>query len=302
MGTPLPGSRHTEYPMRPLPSLALLAVVLLARSHPALAGEGATCVAPPPGLVSWWPAEDGGQDAAGDHDATFDDADTAPGHVGDAFSFDGTDDSLSVEDDPSFTQQVFSLVAWFRASTAANDAAAFLVARSGPNGTEGFELGVRPVGGNVLRFTLNGGAGGADLSGTTDVFDDAFHLVVASYDGERMRLFLDGALEAEASVATAVQYTVGAPLHFGRREMTTIPGFWNGLIDEVQFYAGRALCPTQAAAIFAAGSAGQCFEGEPPPCLDPFLCYKAKTSKSGPGFEGGGTATLEGPFETLPSR
>jgi len=285
--------------MRCIRSLATLAVsVALLGAVAARAGVGPSCVAPPAGLASWWPGQDSAEDVQGSNEGTLQNGATfAAAQVGNGFSFDGVDDFVSVGDDASLTPQVFTLSAWFRSAAAADPAAAFLVARSGSDGVSGYELGVFPPSG-ALRFTLNGGAGGADLTGATAVLDDAFHHVTASYDGATMRLFLDGVLDAELAVATAIAYPAGASFTIGRRERAAIPGFWTGVVDEVQLFAGHALCAAEAAAIAGAGSAGQCPGGVETFCLDPFLCYKAKPTKGGPGFAGGG-AILEGPIESL---
>ena len=51
-----------------------------------------TCVDPPEGLISWWPAEGNADDILGDNDGTLVNGATfAPGMVGQAFSFDGTE-------------------------------------------------------------------------------------------------------------------------------------------------------------------------------------------------------------------
>jgi hypothetical protein len=85
----------------------------------------------------------------------------------------------------------------------------------------------------------------------------------------------------------------------GRREglPNGVPEAWNGVIDELQLYAGRALCAAEIAAIVAAGAAGFCGGGIVPICLDPFLCYKAKAAKGTPAFDPL-TVSLSDEFET----
>jgi hypothetical protein len=280
-------------------SLFALMTALCGVNAAARAGEEPLCVAPPEGLVSWWPGESDATDIQGANDGTLENgASFGASRVGNGFALDGVDDFVSVPDDASLTPQTFTLSAWFRSAGAVDPVAAFLVARSGPTGMTGYELGARPNAGGVLRFTLNGGASGADLAGTTNVLDDVLHHVAASYDGAVMRIYLDGALEAELEVSVAMVYPAGSPLTIGRRELNGISGLWTGIVDEVQLFAGRALCASEVAAIVSAGSAGQCADGEQAVCLDSFLCYKAKPTKGGPGFAAR-NATLSGPFEPL---
>ena len=55
----------------------------------------------PPGLVAWWPGERSAVDVAGSHDGTLVGGGTfAPGIVGSAFKFDGTN-SVQVPDSPA---------------------------------------------------------------------------------------------------------------------------------------------------------------------------------------------------------
>lgn len=52
-----------------------------------------SCIAPPAGIVSWWPAEGDALDVGGLNDASLRNGSTyAPGKVGQAFSLDADDD------------------------------------------------------------------------------------------------------------------------------------------------------------------------------------------------------------------
>ena len=79
------------------------------------------CVQPPEGLVSWWDADAVSGTTASDiqdgNDGTLmNGATTAPGKVGDAFSFDGLDDYVEIPDSTllQFTPSTpFSIDSWF---------------------------------------------------------------------------------------------------------------------------------------------------------------------------------------------
>lgn len=65
------------------------------------------CVAPPTGLVSWWPGDGTAIDIVGNNHGILQNGATfAPGMVGLAFSLDGTDDYVSV---PNLDMNSFSL-------------------------------------------------------------------------------------------------------------------------------------------------------------------------------------------------
>src|SRR5712664_141925 len=68
----------------------------------AVLAAGPTCAAPPAGLVSWWRAENNTSDSWGTNNgaATLF-INYAPGKVGQAFSFGGSDIFVQVSDSPS---------------------------------------------------------------------------------------------------------------------------------------------------------------------------------------------------------
>jgi hypothetical protein len=224
----------------------------------------ADCVSPPPGLVAWWRAEGNALDSAGDIHGTLSGATFATGLVGQAFRFDGGNDGVLVGDAVALRPLTnLTIEGWIKTpGVSPSVQASFIAARSG-SAIDGYEFGVYPQPTGELRFTLNGGAGGADLFSTNSVTDNAFHHVAATYDGVRMRIYRDGLLDGEKATAQSLNYTPGSPLWIGRREWNAIPGHFAGLIDELAIY-NRALSPGEIATIHVAGSNGKCDTAVPP--------------------------------------
>lgn len=239
--------------------LWLLALVLAAGSSAARAGELGTCVQPPADLVSWWAAEGNADDETGTNPGDASAAGFAPGPIGVAFAFNGDNEFVSVPDDPSLNLATFTLEAWIEAAELLSPAVGFIAVKSGSFGLQGYEFGVFNATGQ-LRLSLNGALGGADLIAGPDVIDGQLHHVAASYDGARLRLYVDGRLVGCHADSETVQYGVASPLYIGRRPELTFDGDWNGLIDELSLYS-RALCATEIAAIYAAGGSGKCNGG-----------------------------------------
>jgi hypothetical protein len=240
--------------------LWLLALVLAATaSAAARAGELGTCVQPPANLVSWWAAEGNADDETGTNPGDASAAGFAPGPVGVAFTFDGDNEFVSVPDDPSLNLAAFTLEGWIESAELLSPAVGFIAVKSGSDGLEGYEFGVFNATGQ-LRLSLNGALGGADLIAGPDVIDGQLHHVAASYDGARLRLYVDGGLVGCLADSETVQYGVASPFYIGRRPELTFDGDWNGLIDELSLYS-RALCATEIAAIHAAGGSGKCNGG-----------------------------------------
>jgi hypothetical protein len=239
--------------------LFLLALVFDAGASAARAGELGNCVQPPADLVSWWAAEGDADDETGTNPGNASAVDFAPGPVGVAFSFDGDDQFVSVPDDPSLNLAAFTLEGWIESAELLSPAVGFIAVKSGTFGLQGYELGVFNATGQ-LRLTLNGAAGGADLIAGPDIIDGEMHHVAASYDGARLRLYVDGGLVGCLADSETVQYGAASPLYIGRRPELTFDGDWNGLIDELSIYS-RALCSAEIEAIHTAGGSGKCDGG-----------------------------------------
>jgi hypothetical protein len=151
-----------------------------------------------------------------------------------------------------------TLEAWIQTSEVDNH---FIVSKSGSTGTFGYELDVGMINGGRARFTLNGGLDGAtDVHGTTILADGQFHHLVATFDGARSKLYVDGSLEGRQLSTKAPLYEPGSQLFVGARELSGIPGFFPGIVDELTLYS-RALCAAEVAAIYDAGATGKCSGG-----------------------------------------
>ncbi|PYK40035.1 MAG: hypothetical protein DME49_01985, partial [Verrucomicrobia bacterium] len=70
------------------------------------------CATAPSGMISWWPAEGDANDIQDGNDGTINGATFAGGKVGQAFSFDGTDDTVLVSDSNSLHYTDFTYDAW----------------------------------------------------------------------------------------------------------------------------------------------------------------------------------------------
>jgi hypothetical protein len=102
------------------------------------------------------------------------------------------------------------------------------------------------------------------------VNDGAFHHVAVTYDGTTESVYLDGALLAsvpfkQAGYAAKYQYQIGAGYTLNWPAAAAGYFYFQGLIDEVEFF-NRALSAAEIQAIFNAGSAGKCKNVNPGQC------------------------------------
>ncbi|NIM52746.1 MAG: hypothetical protein GTN78_05450 [Gemmatimonadales bacterium] len=211
-----------------------------------------SCVAPPAGLVGWWPGDGNADDIWGGNNGTLVGGSYATGKVADAFNLDGLDDFVNVPDDGSLNiESSFTWDAWIN-----------------PNG-----LGNRPVIASKSAHDFNrvgfevladgSLCGYFDSPGCTvfsfwpvvptGVFT---HVALVFDDGnDVLQLYANGALvglapEPRSPAGNAAALTIG--------KSGILPGFeFNGLIDEFEFF-NVALGPSDIQAIFEAGSEGKC--------------------------------------------
>lgn len=238
------------------------------------------CTAGPVGLVHWWPGQNSGADIIGSvngvrrYGATF-----ADGHVGRAFSFDGVDDYMHLgmlgtigltETDP------FSIAVWVDALELTRLDSLQVVASNymGERGGTGDYSTLLALLGDTVYF----GIGMRQLDGvnTTTTLSVGWHLLVGTYDGTDLALYLDGALVSTATrpFSGSVANTRGwnfadfsPETNAAHAQLGGAPrnGAFNGRIDELQMF-NRALTATDVASILASGTSGRC--QPPPPTLD----------------------------------
>ncbi|HJR58956.1 MAG TPA: LamG-like jellyroll fold domain-containing protein [Vicinamibacterales bacterium] len=109
-----------------------------------------------------------------------------------------------------------------------------------------------------LRFRLRTGSVTTTLvAATGDLPSDTWYHAAASYDGETMRLYLDGVEVGSKAKSGTIATDATVPVSIGRNPDGS--NYLNGIIDDVRIY-DRALTATDIAALMAGG------EGtEPPP-------------------------------------
>jgi len=223
------------------------------------------CITPPKGLVSWWPGDGKMNDIVGKNDPSGANAVAfSPGEVDYGFTF-GPKGWIQIAASPSLANQVFTWAAWVRVDGAipTNDSmgAAILGQVTGGTGSPT----VVPV--QLLwrqmdaRFVFVFGNPRVDKLVSEHSFPwGAFYFLAAEYDGHEFKLFVNGVLEASATLQKTVPYSTSTPWTFGQGGMFAIdsyPRTWNGVIDEVQAF-NRDLTQAEIEAIYNAGSKGEC--------------------------------------------
>ena len=233
--------------------------------------EAQTCVAPPAGIVGWWPANGTANDAvAGNNGQLAGDATFAPAVVGQGFKLDGLGDFVEIPDSPALKPAHMSVEAWVRFDSLDTP----IVSQFGALGLqyivfkknsrifnfEAYALRKQRNGGvDRLAFSvadINGSGGTSPAFSVTPVVVGEFYHVVGTYDGSAVKLYVNGALEGQAAVSVNVDYGT-RPVFIGTSGETVFDGKLNGIVDEASIY-NRALDASEVAALYGAGAAGKC--------------------------------------------
>jgi hypothetical protein len=218
----------------------------------------AACAAPPSGMVAWWRGEDW-RDASGHNHPggsspsgfTFVD-----GIVGRAFSFNGTDQDVSVTAAELQLKAAITIEGW-------------VYETGDQSGYEGIAGTWNDEGGNfrtyllwvrdrTLEFIVSTDGLSYQRAAEVEPFPaDGWAHVAGTYDGTTIRLYQDG-VEVASAPLTGQIATNDAPFLFGMTFGGSVgANHWHGLIDELTVYK-RALTAAEIAAIYGAGSAGKC--------------------------------------------
>ena len=217
------------------------------------------CIAPPSGLVGWWPGDGNYKDMMSNNDGVQVGAvPFSTGEVGQAFSFDGTSSYVDVPTSNGLPSSTWTVEFWFFLNS--NATSQPLVNNFNGTGSRfQIELFLDPTQQTQPTLRLNHISASADTNSNVTPTAGVWHHVAGVHSataGES--LYLDGALIAAnplANVADPVML-----LEFGRSQLHRGgegTGFLNGQLDEVSVY-DRALSASEIQSIFTAGSAGKC--------------------------------------------
>jgi hypothetical protein len=283
-------------------AMILSAAVMLLASP---AGAQQACVAPPQGILAWWPFDEttgptANELIAGRVGTYFGSPTPAPGEVANALRFHGSPDFVGVANDPvwHFGVNDFSIELWanFSAPTGGSigePSDIFIGNDDGPGDQNKWFFA---LGGGFLNFHVNSPTLGPmffPLAPLTPALNTWYHLAVTRA-GALYTLYINGTPVASATNTASIP-SPSAFLTIGEAENI---GFVNGLLDEVTIY-NRALTAAEIQSIWAAGTAGKCKPSSGPALaiasVNPSVGGNAgqvTVSISGAGFEPGAVVNL----------
>jgi hypothetical protein len=210
------------------------------------ADKSAPIQTPSAGPVAAYPLDAGegttAEDPAGNHEGTIEGATWTRGKYGQALSFDGKEDCLTVSDSPDLQlSEEFTLEAWVKPEgSLSSEPLIFKEAKGGPSYALG--LGFSNAG------KAEGYAEGESIASPEALEPNVWTHLAYTYDGARMRLYLDGELVTNKYVGSETFASAG-PLQIGCA--AAFNEYFKGKLDEPRIY-DRALGGGEVAADKAA--------------------------------------------------
>jgi hypothetical protein len=231
--------------------------------------DSTNCIAPPLGIVGWWPGDSNAVDIIGGHHGVFVNGPMyATGKVGPAFSFDGFANEVT-NPVPALTNVLdsFTIEFWARPVTTRASTPEDI---TGVSGDQNQRYAIFP---NNGKFGAAGAGVSVGINGVS-VFEHAsaylasplvydtvitnwVHVAVA-YSNRQPSLYLNGVLVRTGLTST---HSSCPSTCFGEDSLGY--GYYAGLLDEVSIY-NRTLTAAEIASIYAADSAGKCQPPTPP--------------------------------------
>jgi hypothetical protein len=174
------------------------------------------------------------------------------------------DSRVEVPHADELTLETWTVTAWVKLDlpVETNDGWAIILVKDPANGFQNYALDLSPAGSVVAEVTNAGNW--SNCTSFTSVYDDEWHFVAGSYNGEFLSVWVDGELEGEQEFGPGD--VNDAPLAIGNRLDESQPVY--GLIDDLALFntaleeAELALLMEQglSAALALGGTAGD-FDG-----------------------------------------
>jgi hypothetical protein len=192
-----------------------------------------------PFLVGWWPFDETtglvAPDAEGSNVGTlvgFTTPRWLPGQLGRALEFNGAGtDAVVIPNAAGLNpSSQISLSAWIYSYTAGSAHAETIIAKGIGSGTQ-YSLAIEP--GGLVQFTLDG----LVLTSEGKISPNAWMHVFSSYDGETMRLYLNGNPDRNSMERSGPILATESDIHIGSAANADQPNTFNGLIDDVRIYS-----------------------------------------------------------------
>jgi hypothetical protein len=221
------------------------------------------------GLLAHWPLNEGSggtaNNAAGGSSATLQGGATwTQGRDGAAVSLDGSTSYLSVPSVP-VSGSSLTIATWVKNTSLPAGIDQRIVSKSTGTAEQAHDWMLSltgTTGGQRLRFRLKTGTTTSTLIASSGVISqNTWYHAAATYDGTRMRLYLDGVEIGSVAKAGAISSTAAAPINIGRSPDGS--NYLHGAVDDLRVYS-RALSQQEIAGLIEGGGDDGDPDNQPP--------------------------------------
>ncbi len=212
------------------------------------------------GLVAHYEFEGNANDSSGNgnNGTEYGGVSYIDGVIGQAGSFDGVDDYMSINDSNSLDiTDSITLSVWIKTNGTNTHSAIISKLGAGWYDNNAYYLNVNND--SFIHFGMNyewENGIGLGTNSTTPVEDGEWHYIVAVYDGIRARMYVDGIFEAESGI----DYTLGTKANDFKLkigwDIYSSSRHFNGQIDDLRIY-NRALNDSEIQELYKLGQQSQ---------------------------------------------
>ncbi len=197
---------------------------------------------PTNGLVGWWPFNGNANDESGNgNNGTVNGATLTEDRFGNgnaAYGFDGVDDNIIVNDDATLRPEQITISAWLNSSNESSNQIIYKGDWSDASNEQysvnsSFHFGIKS------QSNCIAGIGWISCNEQNTFNPSEWHHVVAKYDGNFLKLYLDCILIDSTAHEGVIDSCIGGELIFGS-SWGQIPYYFNGQIDDIGIW-NRAL-------------------------------------------------------------
>ena len=193
------------------------------------------------GLTGYWNFDEGTGSTAGDSsDSDIDGTLYGPawsedGRYGSALDFDGSDDYVALGTPDELNSELVTLAAWVKADTASPAENMFVLNRQNANpGTVGLllEHGTQKW---AAQVRLDGSESTVRIIYSNAVATTDWTFLAMTYDGETLRLYVNGVLQADTfAISGTIDTDSFTSINIGRHP--TSGRYFDGMIDNMMIY------------------------------------------------------------------
>jgi len=197
------------------------------------------------GLVAYYPFNGNANDESGNGlDGEVNGATLAAdrhGKPNTAYSFDGTDDVIEIQEDPAFEGNSHAISLWFKSSTPQITQGRILICKDGTGGGSR-QWQIAEISGHRVKAHVWTSDGMKDIDSVLRYTTSKWCHVIQVWDGKKLKLYVDGIFDSETPAIGPIA-NGDEPILIGSADR------FQGFIDDVRIY-NRALSEEEVAGLY----------------------------------------------------